>query len=82
MRIGFGEYGAGGARVPRREGGHVRGIPTAATTRALVVAKRPPMKSRVVRVPDKLWEAALARAEERGEHLSEAIRKFLERYTR
>ena len=41
-----------------------------------------PMKSRVVRVPDKLWAAAKARADERGETVSEAVRKFLERYSR
>lgn len=41
-----------------------------------------PMKSRVVRIPDHLWEAAKARADERGETVSEAIRKFLERYVR
>lgn len=41
-----------------------------------------PMKSRVVRVPDQLWDAAKTRADEKGETVSEAIRKFLERYTR
>jgi hypothetical protein len=41
-----------------------------------------PMKSRVVRVPDPLWEAAKRRAEERGQVLAEEIRKFLERYSR
>ena len=41
-----------------------------------------PMKNRVVRVPDKLWAAAMARADEKGETVSEAVRKFLERYTR
>lgn len=40
------------------------------------------MKSRVIRVPDALWEAAMRRADERGETVSEAVRKFLERYTR
>lgn len=40
------------------------------------------MKSRVVRVSDPLWSAAMRRADERGEVLSEAIRKFLERYSR
>ena len=43
---------------------------------------REPMKSRVIRVPDKLWRAAQVRASERDETLSEAVRKFLERYTR
>lgn len=41
-----------------------------------------PMKSRVVRVPDQLWDAAKTRADEKGETVSDAIRKFLERYTR
>jgi len=43
---------------------------------------REPMKSRVIRVPDKLWTAAKARAAQRGETVSEAVRKFLERYAR
>ncbi|WP_163168117.1 GIY-YIG nuclease family protein [Arthrobacter sp. Alg241-R88] len=34
------------------------------------------------RVDDELWEAAKKRAEERGETLTEALRKFLRRYTR
>lgn len=41
-----------------------------------------PMKSRVIRVPDKLWEAAKKRADQRDETVSEAVRKFLERYVR
>lgn len=41
-----------------------------------------PMKSRVIRVPDKLWAAAKKRADERDETVSEAVRKFLERYSR
>lgn len=40
------------------------------------------MKSRVVRVPDELWAAALERAGQRGETVSEAIRQFLVRYAR
>ena len=39
-----------------------------------------PMKSRVIRVSDDLWAAAKARADERGETVSVAVRKFLERY--
>jgi len=41
-----------------------------------------PMKSRVIRIPDVLWAKARARADERNETVSEAVRKFLERYTR
>lgn len=41
-----------------------------------------PMKNRVVRVPDRVWEAAKKRADEKGETVSEAVRKFLERYAR
>ena len=40
------------------------------------------MVQRVIRVPAPLWERAKARADERGETVSEAVRKFLERYTR
>ena len=41
-----------------------------------------PMKSRVIRVSDALWTAAMKRADEKGETVSDAVRKFLERYTR
>jgi hypothetical protein len=41
-----------------------------------------PMKSRVIRMPDGLWRAAQKRADERGETVSQAVRKFLERYVR
>ena len=40
------------------------------------------MKSRVIRVPDKVWDAAKRKAGEKGETVSEAVRKFLERYGR
>ena len=41
-----------------------------------------PMGNRVVRVPATLWKVAKARADERGETLSDAIRRFLVRYTK
>jgi hypothetical protein len=41
-----------------------------------------PMVQRLVRVPLPLWERAKKRADERGETVSEAVRKFLERYSR
>ena len=41
---------------------------------------RKPMVPKAVRVPDDLWRAAQAKADERGEYLSEVIRKALERY--
>lgn len=40
------------------------------------------MKSRVIRIPDALWDKAKQRADERGETVSEAVRRFLERYVR
>ena len=43
---------------------------------------RPPMAAKSVRVPDALWLAAQAKADERGEVLSEVIRAALERYVR
>lgn len=41
-----------------------------------------PKKNRVIRVQDSLWVRAMVRADEKGESLSEAIRRFLERYAR
>lgn len=38
--------------------------------------------ARAIRIPDDLWEKAKRRADEKGETVSEAVRKFLERYTR
>ena len=40
------------------------------------------MKNRVIRIPDRVWDAAKKRADEKGETVSEAVRKFLERYSR
>ena len=40
------------------------------------------MSNRVIRVPDRLWQAAKVRADQRGETVSEAVRRFLERYVR
>ncbi len=40
------------------------------------------MKQRAIRVPDALWLAVQARAEERGESVSDAVRRLLERYVR
>lgn len=45
-------------------------------------ARRPPRKPRAVRVEDPLWDAALEKAAERGEVLSEEIRRFLQRYVK
>lgn len=42
--------------------------------------RRPPRKPRSIRVEDELWDAALRRAEERGDVLSEVIREALKRY--
>jgi len=39
------------------------------------------MKSRVIRMPDELWDAAKREADERGETVSEVVRGFLRKYT-
>jgi len=39
-------------------------------------------RAHTIRVSDPLWERALERASEKGETVSEAVRKFLERYAR
>jgi hypothetical protein len=41
---------------------------------------RAPRKPRSVKVEDSLWDAAKAKADERGEVLSEVIRDALKRY--
>jgi hypothetical protein len=43
---------------------------------------RKPMRNRVIRVPDRLWVAAKVRAAQRDETVAEAVRRFLERYTK
>ncbi len=43
---------------------------------------REPKLNRVIRVSDRLWDAARTRADERDETVSEAVRKFLERYSK
>lgn len=46
------------------------------------VPNQPKTPIRGVRIPDDLWERAKKRADENGETLSHAIRKFLDRYSR
>lgn len=41
---------------------------------------RPPRRPRSVKVEDSLWDEAKAKADERGEVLSEVIRDALKRY--
>lgn len=53
---------------------------THVNTSRLPAMPREPMVHRTLRVPRAVWEAAQERAEREGEHLSEAIRRFLERY--
>ena len=43
---------------------------------------KPNMVMRSLRVPEKLWEAAKAKADEREENVSDVIREALERYVR
>lgn len=45
-------------------------------------APRKDNPARTIRVPDPLWEQAKQRADERGETVSEAVRRFLARYAR
>lgn len=43
---------------------------------------KPPMIQKTYRVPVSLYEAAMAKAEEREENLSDVIREALERYVK
>lgn len=40
------------------------------------------MKAKAIRVPERLWLAALKRADERDETVSEVVRRALEKYVR
>jgi len=42
----------------------------------------PKTPGRNVRVPDELWHAAQAKADERGESVSDVVRRALEKYVR
>jgi predicted CopG family antitoxin len=53
---------------------------TPGTLRA--VPNTPGTPRHTVRVKDDLWNAALAKAEERGESVSDVIRRALERYVK
>jgi hypothetical protein len=53
---------------------------TPGTVRA--VPNTPGTPRRTIRVPDALWDAAAAKAEENGESVSDVIRRALERYVR
>jgi predicted HicB family RNase H-like nuclease len=46
------------------------------------VPNTPGTPRHTVRVKHELWDAALARAEERGESVSDVIRRALERYVK
>lgn len=43
---------------------------------------KPKMVMRSLRVPESLWEAAKAKAEERQENISDVVREALERYVK
>ena len=43
---------------------------------------KPPMVQKTYRVPEALYEAAMEKAEERQENLSDVIREALERYVK
>lgn len=50
------------------------------TPRLGTMPNQPKTPQRTVRVPDDVWEAAKAKAVERGENLSDVIRRALSRY--
>jgi hypothetical protein len=41
-----------------------------------------PDTPRAIRIPDALWRAALAKSQERGETVSDVVRRALERYVK
>jgi hypothetical protein len=52
------------------------------TTTLRSVPNTPGTPRRTIRVPDALWDAAQTKAEERGDNLSDVIRRALERYVK
>lgn len=52
------------------------------TTVSTLRGMKPKMVMRSLRVPEKLWEAAKAKADEREENISDVIREALERYVK
>lgn len=53
-----------------------------AMTTTLPRVAKPKMVMRSLRVPEKLWEAAKAKADERQENVSDVLRDALERYVK
>lgn len=54
--------------------------PRPTTVRSVPNKPKTPLHS--FRCPDELWDAAKAKAEERGDNLSEELRKMVERYVK
>jgi antitoxin component of RelBE/YafQ-DinJ toxin-antitoxin module len=46
------------------------------------VPNQPRTTARTIRIDDDLWAAVTAKAEERGETVSEAVRRWARRYVR
>ena len=50
------------------------------TPRLGAMPNQPKTPQRTVRVPDEVWDAAKVKAKERGDNLSDVIRRALQRY--
>lgn len=57
-------------------------LPDVNTSGSVRRVAKPVMIMRSLRVPEKLWEAAKAKADERQENISDVIREALERYVK
>ena len=57
-------------------------MPSAPTDGLGPLPNAPKTPLRNVRVPDDLWDAAMSKALDRGENLSEVIRRALEKYVK
>ncbi|MBS45275.1 MAG: hypothetical protein CMH83_19325 [Nocardioides sp.] len=59
-------------------------LPTQVSTQPATMRRmaKPPMVQKTYRVPKTLYEAAMQKAEEREENISDVIREALERYVR
>lgn len=52
------------------------------TSDSLPPVPKVPMVMRSIRVPERLWSEAKAKADARGESISDVVREALERYVR
>lgn len=80
MNVHLGVAVSVAARVETRDNRPVPQTPAQAAASAR--RRKPHTPARSIRVPDAEWEAAIEKAAERGETVTDAVRAFLRRYAK